>query len=121
MKMFLRTSCGMSSSYYSGNAAQLFQGMMQGNGAGPPAWMIISIFLVRYLHKKNAVTHLMTPISRLVVAIAALICVDDTDLHAFNDGDSITEEIVRKAQRLVDTWHAVLQVTGGDLKHCKCY
>ena len=83
--------------------------------------MIISIFLVRYLHKKNVVTHLMTPISRLVVAIAALIYVDDTDLHVFNDGDSSTEEIVRKAQRLVDTWHAVLQVTGGDLKHCKCY
>ena len=96
MKMFLRTSHGMSSCFYSGDATQPFQGMVQGNGATLPIWLIILIFLVRYLCNKNVVTHLMTPISRLAVAITALICVDKTDLHVFNNVHSNTEEITQK-------------------------
>ena len=121
MKMFLRTLFGISQHFYSGSDEQPFQGMVQGNGAAPPVWLIISIFLVRYLYSKRVVSHLMIPISGLVVALAALIYVDDTDLYVFNDSNSSAEEVVNKAQVLVDTWHAVLQLTGGDLKLSKCY
>ena len=53
--------------------------------------------------------------------LAALIFVDDTDLYIFNSGSETTEEIVLKAQRLLDAWHHILQFTGGDLKLSKCY
>ena len=56
--------------------------------------MIISIFLVRYLYSKNLTTQLSTPLSGIVMPLAALIFVDDTDLYVFNSGLDITEEIV---------------------------
>ena len=53
--------------------------------------------------------------------LAALIFVDDTNLYVFNSGSDTTEEIVLKAQCLLDAWHHILQFTGGDLKLSKCY
>ena len=49
MKMFLRTSHGVSTNYYSDKEGMSFQGAVQGSRAAPALWMIISIFLVRYL------------------------------------------------------------------------
>ena len=70
--------------------------------------MIISIFLVQYLYSKNLNTYLTTPISKIVMPLAALIFVDDTDLYVFNSGSETTEEIVLKVQRLLDTWYHIL-------------
>ena len=56
MKMFLQTAFGVSKNYYSGNDDRPFQGVVQGSGAAPALWMIISIFLVRYLYSKNLTT-----------------------------------------------------------------
>ena len=53
--------------------------------------------------------------------LAALIFVNDTNLYVFNSGSETTEEIVLKAQRLLDAWHHILQFTVGDLKLSKCY
>ena len=39
----------------------------------------------------------------------------------FNSGADNAEEVVIKAQRLLDAWHEVLKFTGGDLKLSKCY
>ena len=97
MKIFLRTSHGMSENYYSDNEGQPFQGVVQGSGAAPALWMIISIFLVQYLYSKNLTTYLTTPVSKIVMPLAALIFVDDTDLYVFNSGSETTEEIVLKA------------------------
>ena len=94
---------------------------MQGNGAAPALWLIISIFLVRHLHSKKVTTEISTPISRVILPLAALIFVDDTDLYVFNSGADNAEEVVIKAQRLLDAWHEVLKFTGGDLKLSKCY
>ena len=76
---------------------------MQGSGAAPALWMIISIFLVRYLYSKNLNTQLSTSVSKIIILLAALIFVDDTDLYVFNSVLDTTEEIVLKAQRLLDT------------------
>ena len=121
MKMFLRTSHGISTTYYSDTIGQPFQGVVQGSGAAPALWLIISIFLVRYLHSKKVTTEIISPISRVVLPLATLIFVDDTDLHVFNSGSDSAEEVVIKAQRLLDAWHEVLKFTGGDLKLSKSY
>ena len=94
---------------------------MQGSGAALALWMIISIFLVRYLYSKNLNTHLTTPVSKIVMPLVVLIFVDDTDLYVFNSGIDTTEEIILKVQRLLDTWYHILKFTGGDLKLSKCY
>ena len=60
--------------------------------------MIISIFLVRYLYSKNLAIYLLMPLSGIVMLLAALIFVDDTDLYTFNSGLETIEELVLKAQ-----------------------
>ena len=44
---------------------------------------------------------------KAMLSLAALIFVDDTDLYA-------VEEVVTKAQQLLDTWYEILKFTGGD-------
>ena len=66
-------------------------------------------------------TKLSSQIANVILSLAALIFVDDTDLHVFNSGSDTTEEVVMKAQRLLDAWHDILKFTGGDLKLSKCY
>ena len=61
-------------------------------------WIIILIFLVRYLYSKNLTTYLLTLLSGIVMPLAALIFVDDTNLYVFNSGSETTEELVLKAQ-----------------------
>ena len=121
MKMFLRTSHGISTTYYSDTIDQPFQGVVEDSGAAPALWLIISIFLVRYLRSKKVTEEITSPLSRATLLLAALIFVDDTDLHAFNSGADDTEEIAIKAQHLVDAWHKVLKFTGGNQKLSKCY
>ena len=94
---------------------------MQGSGAAPALWMIISIFLVRCLHSKNLTTSISSPMTNMILPLVALIFVDDADLHAFNSGSETTEELAVKAQRLLDAWHHILTFTGGNLKLSKCY
>ena len=55
------------------------------------------------------------------MTLAALIFVDDADLHVSNSGSDAVEELVVKAQRLLDSWHNIVKFTGGDLKLSKCY
>ena len=40
--------------------------------------------------------------------LAALIFIDDTDLYVFNSGSDTTEEIILKAQCLLDAWYHIL-------------
>ena len=56
IKIFLRTAFGVSKSCYSDDESRLFQGVVQGSGAALALWIIISIFLVRYLYSKNLTT-----------------------------------------------------------------
>lgn len=121
MKIFLRTSYGISQTSYSGEEGRPFQGVVQGSGAAPALWLIISIFFLRYLHSKNVTTQLRTPISGVLLPLAALMFVDDTDLYVFNSGVDTTRELVIKAQKLLDAWHNILKITGGNLKLSKCY
>ena len=102
MKMFLRTAFRVSEHYYSGDNNRPFQGVVQGSNAASALWMIISIFLVRYLYRKNLTTQLSIPLSGIVMPLVALIFVDDTDLYVFNSGSDTTEELVFKAQHLLD-------------------
>ena len=121
MNMFLRTSFGISSSCYSGSFALPFQGAIQGNGAAPVLWLIISIILVRYLYALNLVTEHHTPISGALFSLAALVYVDDSDLNILNLNQKSTVEVLEEAQALLNAWHFALRTSGGELKLEKCF
>ena len=120
MKINLSTTFGVSTSFYSSDTLR-FQGEVQGNGAAPALWFIISIFLIRYLHHRKVVSSLSSPISNITQFLVALMHVDDTDLHVFNEDFVDSATLVKKAQQLLDSWHEALHFTGGDLKVSKCY
>ena len=50
------------------------------------------------------------------MSLAALMFVDDADLCVFNSGVDAMRELVIKAQRLLDTWHNILTITGGNFR-----
>ena len=52
MKMFLRTSYGVSETFYLGDIKTLFEGVVQGSRAVSVLWLIMSIFLMHYLCSK---------------------------------------------------------------------
>ena len=105
MKIHLRTAFGVSSFFYA-SEGQPFQGAVQGNGAAPVLWLIISIFLIRYLCQQKVVTRFSSPILNIRQLFAALMHVDGTDLYVFNDGTSDVSAVVHRAQNLLDAWHA---------------
>ena len=98
MKMFLRTSFGLSKNSYLGVDGRPFQGVVQGSGVDPALWMIILMYLIQYLHSKNVVTQLTTPFFGVIMKLVALIFVDDTDLYVFKSGLDTAEELVVKGK-----------------------
>ena len=60
-------------------------------------------------------------ISKLVLLLATLLYIDDTDLYVFHSGCDSTKEVVQKVQKLLNIWHKVLLVTGSNLKLSKYY
>ena len=114
------TTFGISSSCYSGSSSRPFQGGIQGSGSAGANWMLIAIFLVRYLYSKKMVPVSTTSISQTCYQISSLLYVDDVDLPLHNKGNESEEDIVSRAQSTLTTWHQGLRYTGGDLKLKKC-
>ena len=83
----MRTSYRVLESYYTESKNKLFQGAIQGNRAAPPMWLIISIFLVRYLYKSKEIYVRYSPISKVAYQIVRFLYVDDIDLVTLNKGN----------------------------------
>ena len=64
--------------------------------------MNISIFLVRHLHSKNVTAKISSLITKATLPLVVLIFIDDTNLHVFNSGVDIKEQVVIEVQQLLD-------------------
>jgi uncharacterized protein (UPF0332 family) len=80
MKFFLRTGFGDSQSFAGGTVEVKTQGYMQGNGAAPAGWGVVSIVILNAHKKKGFGAKFLCPISKLTQHLAAVLYVDDTDL-----------------------------------------
>ena len=83
----------MSDSFYAGTDARPFQGRMQRSGSVGPNWLLIRIYLVRYLHIKKLVTFAQTAISRLSYQIVYQLHDNDADLPIINQTNENSSEI----------------------------
>ena len=81
----------------------------------------MSIFLVRYLYSSQLVLVRTLVISKVAYQLASFLYVDDTDIVVLNSRSELAEEVVVRAQLLLDRWQYTLQVTGRELKFSKCY
>ena len=102
--MYLMIAYGISSTYYTGSDHQPFQGLVQGNGAAFPGFLLITILLIRSLYSTNLITHSNAPISKVIYQLAGQIFVDDLDFNVMNTGYEDENEIIQRAQRILTTW-----------------
>ncbi len=115
MQHFIRTTYGDSEISYSSNEERPFHGILQGNGAGPTIWALVSTPLLDRLRVKKCGVALMN-VDGSIIQIPAFAFVDDVDLiQELHDTHSIEE-----AQQAVDEWSDALRATGGALVPAKC-
>ena len=63
MKFFLRTGWGESSTCIGGDPHKIVQGMCQGNGAAPAAWLLLSTVLIRLMKRMGMEMTATSPIT----------------------------------------------------------
>ena len=115
MKHYIRTTFGNSHTYFSSNSTAIpFQGILQGNGAAPTIWVLISTPLLNMLRSAQNGAHMKSPISKEPNHIVGFAFVDDTDLVCFRQGELILEDaIMENMQQGIDRWEGGLKLTGG--------
>ena len=114
IQFHLRTAFGDTENYYGGTTDRPFQGVCQGNGAGPAVWLAISATLIQWLQSLGHYTILEAAITKVKSSLSGLLFVDDTDLVKW--GDNAKEEL----QLVVKDWQQALEFSGGALKAGKC-
>jgi len=116
MKFYLRTAYGDSQNFYGGGHSALpFQGVCQGNGAGPAIWLATSIVLMDMVRSHGNKATFYSPISHQPTDLLGLLYVDDCDLFAIDDDGLHPRRVVQKLQRNIDLWQGGLAATGGAL------
>jgi len=122
MRFFLRTAYGDSNRSYGSSGDDLpFQGVCQGNGAGPALWLAVSITLVNLLHSHGHLATFQSPISGQSISITGLLYVDDCDLVAYSPPHPTGPvSTIGKLQRNITLWQGSLRATGGNLSLKKC-
>lgn len=122
MQFHLRTAFGDSSCAYSSDEHHLFQGICQGNGAGPAVWTAISSCIVDTFRYSLPNTPLLSPISPShSLSLSGLLFVDDTDILLVGRDSSTSDcDIINELQHRVNLWEGLLHASGGALSSEKC-
>ena len=115
-KHYTRTAFGDSDVYFGGDG---LQGAGQGNTGAAPYWTCVSSHMINVLkdHMMNAT--FITPLDKKKIELALIAFVDDTELFVTVPNDNI-DELIRKAERAINMWREVLEVTGGAMRPSKC-
>lgn len=120
MKFYLRTGYGDSTRFY-GGGQHLFQGICQGNRAGPAVWLAISTVLVLLLREKSCRSSIRGALSPSCLVILAFLFVDDTDLCAIgHQSDTDIAPLLQKLQAMINILQGLLRASGGSLSTEKC-
>jgi len=69
-------------SYEPGNP---FQGVCQGNVAGPAIWIFVSLMLVRFMHRLGMVREIQSYISGVVLLLMGFMFVDNIELEILGE------------------------------------
>ena len=81
MKHHIRTTFGDSAFTMSSDELIIpYQGVLQGNGASPASWVVVSTPLLNMLRAAGGGGHFVSPISNETSHSVGFACVDDTEL-----------------------------------------
>ncbi len=122
MKFFLRMAYGDSSNFYGGGLDILpFQGVCQGNGAGPAVWLALSICLIHMLHTYGHTSTISSAITLATLALLGLLYINDSNLFVLATSPSENPmDVICKLQANTWLWQGSLHATGGSLAANKC-
>ncbi len=115
MRHFIRTVYGDSENSYKSTEELKFHGILQGNGAGPTIWALVSTPLLDRLRVKKCGVAIVL-MDGTSLQIPAFAFVDDVDL--IQELTNIAH--IHEAQEAVDEWSDALKATGGALVPDKC-
>ena len=116
MKFHIQTSHGLSTIMLSNkNTLIPFQGILQGNGAAPTTWVIISTPLLNMLRAAQNGGFFLSPVTKEMTHLVGFAFVDDMDILLLNmrDKDITFDEIADNMQDAIDCWEGGLKTTGG--------
>ena len=122
MQFFLRTAFGDSDKSVGARVELKTQGYMQGNGAAPAGWAVVSITIIHAHKKEGHGATFLCPITKFRKKVAGVLYVDDTDIAHLNlDKIETISEAHASLQRSIDSWSQLLIASGGALKPGKCF
>jgi hypothetical protein len=122
MTFYLKTGFGMAKEGYGCTELVPYMGLTQGSCASPPVWTAVSTAIVTSYKREGYGVEMWTAWSGLIVAVAAILVVDDTDLlHLCTDENMTEYQFVMRSNRATYFWAKLLQATRGNLKLPKCY
>ena len=119
--MYLMISYGTSDSFCTETEERPFQGLIQGNSAVSPGFILITILLIRCLYNKRLVHSLESPISKAMYYLASLTFVNDSEFNIMNNGEESIIDITNRAQLVLTIYQRNLIFTRGQLKLQTCY
>ena len=110
---YIRTTYGDSETAYSCIEIP-FQGVYQGNGAGPGIWLLVSIPIINMLKSAGFGFAVRTVMSKDNFSFVCYTFVDDSDVvHSTKEtGNTETSALVSEMQQVVDMWEGGLRASG---------
>ena len=105
------------------NTQSPFQGILQGNGASPTTWVLISVPLLNMLRVKGHGAKFFSPLSKELTHIVGFAFVDDTDLLTFDmfDSEKSWDTLSDCMQEAINRWEGGLKTTGGAIVPSKSW
>ena len=116
MKQHVRTTFGDSRITTDTRGSLIpYQGVLQGNGAAPTTWVIISTPLLEMLRAADNGGHFISPITKESSHLVGYAYVDDTDLLQFDMRNNMitTRHTMEQMQITINRWEGGLKATGG--------
>jgi hypothetical protein len=124
MKHHIRTTFGDSAFTLSNDGSLIpYQGVLQGNGASPATWVVISTSLLDMMRSAGNGGHFIEPISGKTTHTVGFAFVDDTDLIELDlrHADISTATTMSKMQDAITRWEGRLKTTGGAIVPTKSW
>lgn len=122
MQFYLRTAFGDSDNAIGSRIHLKTQGFMQGNGASPAGWTVVSIAILQAHKSEGHGASFLCPVSEKRKDLACILYVDDTDLlHICQDQVDTVYDAHTALQDSITSWGNLLIATGGALKPQKCF
>lgn len=122
MQFFLRTAFGDSKESVGARVELKTQGFMQGNGASPAGWAVVSIAIIQAHKEEGHGATFLCPVTKLSHKLAGILYMDDTDItHLDLSQVQTVSEAHASLQASLDSWCQLLIATGGALKPEKCF